>query len=758
MTPPTNSLVHWLGRTESRVRPDLRVKFTAELGELFGGANVVHITVHDCFAGYGTELDDKAVLGVEVRAEGRVDSHIVKLGDADKVLPDLSGWKACVGDRYVGGRIFVKLDGRPLSQNTRGGIIYEDAYLLFGLDPRTQGPQFLEEVAWWAINDGKPDPSSVERVVRQVFGDLQRWFYHVARPDAVGARTFYVGRLSKALRAWSPRERTIWAELSPGPADPAKVERLMTLRTDATWLLGGLDAPDTRKTAVYLDPYDYVCWALENEQVPSTLVGPSHGDLHGHNVLVGVRRGEAEFPVVIDYGDMARTNVLAWDFVKLEMELKTRILPRLFRDKAACEALLADRKGPPPREATTAGPTSSEARNRAERARRLAFCFEFEVRLADAADSVDSQLVAESLEPPGQGTLFPLDAKVDRALRILLRIRQEAALSLGFSVPGRDEAWREELNFALAVYGLATTKWSNYTKEQTESALVSAGVAAARLETARRALQEHSSTRPAPSYRIPLARAHQALEAGDTSEAIRVIKEAREDFPHAAPLQTEQALTLAEANDLRQAATVVEPLQELCDVFGDHETLGRIGRIYKNLGDRAWTRRGSASGPVVEHDPAWQFYHQALGAYEKAYLISGGEPYPGVNVATLVLLIGESDRARQLAQEILETCRGQPVDGSPQERYDLFASEGEAALILGLADPARDYYENALAQVGRDEIRRLMSSWDQMCRLWHVLDHATLEPVIETFRSRTECWSILPPGPLGDCGLSGNRA
>ena len=125
-----------------------------------------------------------------IRADGTFGSHIVKLGAADVAGADFDGW---------------------------------------------QSPEFLEDVATWAVQDDKPDPASVERVICQIYGDLHRWFYAA-------------------------------------------------------------------------------------QQVPSTLVGCSHGDLHGRNILVGVRRGEAEFPVVYDCGEMSPRNVLVWDFVKLEME------------------------------------------------------------------------------------------------------------------------------------------------------------------------------------------------------------------------------------------------------------------------------------------------------------------------------------------------------------------------------------------------------------------------------------------------------
>ena len=61
---------------------------------------------------------------------------------------------------------------------------------------------------------------------------------------------------------------------------------------------------------------------------------------HARNVLVGVRRGEVQYPAVFDYGDMSDHNVLAWDFAKLETELKARLLPVIMGDGAVSAFLI----------------------------------------------------------------------------------------------------------------------------------------------------------------------------------------------------------------------------------------------------------------------------------------------------------------------------------------------------------------------------------------------------------------------------------
>jgi tetratricopeptide (TPR) repeat protein len=744
------SRVRWLGRAEAGVEAQVKDQFTAELDHLFDEPGVQEITVHNVFAGYSNEQATKVVLGVEVRSTDRYDTHIVKLGATEAAKPDYDGWRACAGNRYVGSRIFVRLQAKEL-EGGRAAVVYEDAYTLFGLDPKTQQPEFLEDVINWAVLDDKPDPASVERVLCQIYGDLFRWFYYASKPAAAAAKTFYDHRLRGARPKWEP----------PGSA------HLNDLRQDVTWLLGGLDPPDSDAPAVYLDPYDYVRWALENEQIPPTLVGCSHGDLHGRNVLVAVRRGEAEFPIVIDYGEMSPANVLVWDFAKLETEIKVRLLPRMFQDPEVVAALLSSRGDQPPRSefSNSRVRLGPDENHRAVRARRLAVAFEFESLLALATRRIDGEMAAESRQPPGGRPVFAQNRKIDRALTILLRIRQEAALWLGYRKAGRHTHWCEELLFALGVYGLSAAKWDTYEPQNTECALVSAGVALAQMEQAQFTLDAQRKAtgvppRNGPSYRCPLASAHRRLDSGRIAEARTQVEAAMQDYPHAVPLRTEYALILAEMGDLSQALTIVDPLRRLCWVFGDHETLTRIGRAFKNLGDREWEKLGPPYRALPRDTPAWQYFQESLNLYRDAYEISRGHYFPGANLVTLTLLIGDRAKAREYAEKVLATCLTQQLEARGQERYWLFASEGEAVLGSGRtnrANLARDFYASALACVGPGEIRLVQSAWNQLCRLRCVLDPSVVAPVVQAFRDRTELWSILGRGPLGDCDLGGRR-
>jgi len=71
---------------------------------------------------------------------------------------------------------------------------------------------------------------------------------------------------------------------------------------------------------------------------------------------------------------------------------------------------------------------------------------------------------------------------------------------------------------------------------------------------------------------------------------------------------------------------------------------------------------------------------RAADQYETIYRRSGGY-YPGINVATLRLLAGQTQPAEQIAREVLALC--QAAGGSAEDDYYRTASAAEAALVLG---------------------------------------------------------------------------
>jgi tetratricopeptide (TPR) repeat protein len=666
---------------------------------------------------------------------------VVKLGRREEVADDYHGWAKCVLGRPFSSRIFVHVSMRDLG-NDRAAIIYQDAYQLYAEDTDAHSPQPLETVVSWAIHDDKPDPRSVERVIRQVYADLYRWFYRSPRADAGLAARFYGRRLGRALEPWRD--------------DPTRVE----LRRDLVWLICGQDAPDAAECPQYIDPYDYVRWVLDQNQMPQTLVGMSHGDVHGRNILVGVQRGEAEYPSVFDYSEMGDSNVLVWDFVKLETELKVRLLMPLFEDQDARQKLLAPRgRAKRWKNLARRSQPSVHVDPRSLRAEQLAFAFELEWHMAALTNRIFETAEPDSPDPPG-GPEITGDQKLDRAMRILLRIRQEAAYWLGARQRqrGRRSLWRDEYYFGLAVYGLSTAKW-DYAGFETGFALVSAGVAAAQVTSTRKSIRAkltagQAPPPPYPCYRVPLRHAHRLWKGGKNDQALALLTGAIQQFGYAVPLLQEYAWMLATGGQHDRALDLLKPLSDLCRVFGDCETLSRFGRIFKDLGDRALEKNPVSFDQLSSKHPASQWYRSAYERYKEASDVADPNEkyYPEINAATMALLRKMAPEMKHSAQKALELCAELDLgDLSPDDRFWVLVTEGEASLLMNETQAALRFYAQALSNLGPDQAGMGQAAYDQVCRLWWALGEDIVGPVAEVFEG-SPIWTHLEPGPLGNCG------
>ena len=738
--------VEWLDSARNDVRRDLIPQFEKELQQAFPEAVV--ITVCHCLAGYSKDQERKIILGAQIRSADDYRVHTVKLGDQTEVAADFTGWQKCLLRSNVASHVFLRVERRPLTDPKRLAIVYEDAYTFFGLEQREAKAQNLEAVARGAVEKGEPDVLSVERVIRQIFCELARCLYRDALPSVQAASEFYRRKLHPD-DGKRPNVH-VWRD------DIRRSE----LRKDLIWLLCGLDIGKGVCQCVYLDPYDYVCWALHGGELPRTLVGRSHGDLHGRNILVGVERGEAEFPLIFDYGNMDDQNALVWDFAKLETELKVRLLLPLYMDVSARNALLSQSKFALPHHTQTK--TRSRSTNgdaRIIRINQLAFAFEFESLLAKQSFYINQINYARSPNPPIRHATR--NEKVDRALGVILRIRQEAAIHLGElqRYHGSWELWRDEYNFALAAYGLCTAKF-DYLPFESGFALVSAGVAAAHVSSVNNEILDLVNRAavppgPYPCYGVALAHAHRLWKSGAGSaikEAVGLLEGAAKTYAHAVPLIHEYALVLLEAGKHHEALHLLQPLEEDAELFGDHETLSRIGRAWKDQGDHALEKNVVSAEELAKGVPkhaAWQFYHTAYRPYKAAYDI-GRHYYPGVNLATLAYLLGHHKESKMVAEEVLQSCSTMVApDG---DWFWILATEGEASLLTGQPAKAAAFYEQALQQISPSEAGMAQSAYAQVCRLWWALGRNKVMKVLKVFKAFPDIWEKLKPGPLGDCG------
>jgi class 3 adenylate cyclase len=131
--------------------------------------------------------------------------------------------------------------------------------------------------------------------------------------------------------------------------------------------------------------------------------------------------------------------------------------------------------------------------------------------------------------------------------------------------------------------------------------------------------------------------------------------------------------------DRAQAAAPAAPAL-LADI------LSLRGRLWKDLLHR---RPDAPNASLIaeharnEYISAWSLQH---------------DPYPGINAATLSLLLGDRAAARDLAQAVSARLAAQ---GTSRTSWD-HATAGEASLLLGAPDRAREWYAAAHALAAGD--------------------------------------------------------
>ncbi len=152
-----------------------------------------------------------------------------------------------------------------------------------------------------------------------------------------------------------------------------------------------------------------------------------------------------------------------------------------------------------------------------------------------------------------------------------------------------------------------------------------------------------------------------------------------------------QGLALARIGDTESARIVLEDLagEPHDDPAMLEETQSILARTYKDLGIQIAGR---------DDVQARDHFAKALALYREAYDRTGGY-YPGINAATLALLLDDRDQARDLAERVRDLCRAEldEIDAGSLagDRYWLAATLGEADLILGQVDQARAWYQSA---------------------------------------------------------------
>lgn len=176
-------------------------------------------------------------------------------------------------------------------------------------------------------------------------------------------------------------------------------------------------------------------------------------------------------------------------------------------------------------------------------------------------------------------------------------------------------------------------------------------------------------------------RAH--LDHGAPWDACDAFREASSQFADDAGLLYLGALAHARAGATHEAHPLLERAAEATsDPALLTEILSLRGRLWKDGFERTRLPR---------------LAERARREYLAAYAIAH-DAFPGINAATLALLQGDAEAARELAQAILRTLDART---SAPNAWDQ-ATAGEARLLLGELDRAATHYAAAWEQAAQD--------------------------------------------------------
>ena len=189
--------------------------------------------------------------------------------------------------------------------------------------------------------------------------------------------------------------------------------------------------------------------------------------------------------------------------------------------------------------------------------------------------------------------------------------------------------------------------------------------------------------------------AEELLRSGEPLLAYDTIEAALQKNPGDRRLRQLKGLALARSGALGRAN---EELRALYDEgCHDGETLGLLARTHKDLA------LGTPPGPARDRHLAKAF-DIYLAGYEESVrqdAVADGY-YTGINAATMALLLGNDERAHQIAKEV-ETLCARAINenlATGGNDYWVQATLAEATLIQGERDAAMAHYSKAASLAG----------------------------------------------------------
>ncbi len=178
------------------------------------------------------------------------------------------------------------------------------------------------------------------------------------------------------------------------------------------------------------------------------------------------------------------------------------------------------------------------------------------------------------------------------------------------------------------------------------------------------------------------------LKQGHPTLALEVAARGLEGraFPNDLDLMYCRALALVRSGNTTRADMFLRELLDRTDLTPElrSDALSLAGRIRNDLA-------------VQTRDPAGRSarLRSAFDFYCLAHDLTG-DPFPGINAATLALLVGQLDRSRELAVRVRDAVLDELDKPGKERDYWLLAILGEAYLLLGEATGARTRYGQAV--------------------------------------------------------------
>jgi len=178
------------------------------------------------------------------------------------------------------------------------------------------------------------------------------------------------------------------------------------------------------------------------------------------------------------------------------------------------------------------------------------------------------------------------------------------------------------------------------------------------------------------------------LQLGEPLMAYDVIAEGLKHWSTDVRLRQLLALAMARSGATQRANSLLLELLESGQQ--DEETISLLARTHKDL----WAQ-------ATDPEEKQRQLRLTAKRYEQAYQLSNSY-YPGINAATMAMLLAEEDRAKAIARKVREQClqKLKPLSERSSDEYWLLATLGEVALILREWSEAEDWYTQAV-QVGQ---------------------------------------------------------